>query len=273
MNLIKKYLIQSISTAAENLRLNTEKIEIVSLLKSHLEECSNLNDEINRLKRRTEFSKLAIKLDQIHQFIQKGNIDYLTISDNFKEHSASIIMDLSNTLDVCTPQKVIEIINESKNKDSGIELTINDEIKENTKNNNQSKIIQETENNQLKLAEYESVILEAVKEIDPLLKRLNTNEYSDEELEYFEVKFLKNADLSRQSGFSLIADMHTITSKAINQLREKKILAIAPVIEGIRACLIVIVAVVRGKEVDITGYLNKAEIFGERINALKEEIK
>ncbi|NLT50014.1 MAG: hypothetical protein GXX85_03755 [Ignavibacteria bacterium] len=273
MNLINKYLIQSISTAAENLRLNTEKIEIVSLLKSHLEECNNLSGEINRLKRRTEFSKLAIKLDQILQFIQQGNFDYLTISDKFKEHSASIIMDLSNTLDVCTPKKVIEIFNELKKQDTEVEFKIDEEIKENIDNNNQSECIEKTKNSELKLAEYESIILEAVKEIDPLLKRLNTNEYSDEELEYFEDVFLKNADLSRQSGFSLIADMHTITSKAISQLREKNILALAPVIEGIRACLIVIVAVVRGKEVDITGYLNKAEIFGERINALKEETK
>jgi hypothetical protein len=32
-----------------------------------------------------------------------------------------------------------------------------------------------------------------------------------------------------------------------------------------RACLIVIVAVVRGKEVDITNYLNKAEDFEREI--------
>jgi hypothetical protein len=35
-----------------------------------------------------------------------------------------------------------------------------------------------------------------------------------------------------------------------------------------RACLIVIVAVVRGKEVDITNYLNRAENFGRQIQDL-----
>jgi hypothetical protein len=36
-----------------------------------------------------------------------------------------------------------------------------------------------------------------------------------------------------------------------------------------RASLIVIVAVVRSKDVDITGYLNKAEELGKRIQNLK----
>jgi hypothetical protein len=41
------------------------------------------------------------------------------------------------------------------------------------------------------------------------------------------------------------------------------------VIEALRACLIVIVAVVKGKEVDITNYLNKAEEFGKKIQSIK----
>ena len=41
------------------------------------------------------------------------------------------------------------------------------------------------------------------------------------------------------------------------------------VIEAMRACLIVIVAVVRGKELDITNYLNRAEAFGREIQSLK----
>ena len=40
------------------------------------------------------------------------------------------------------------------------------------------------------------------------------------------------------------------------------------VVDSIRACLIVIVAVVRGKDVDITRYLNRAEDFGKEIDVL-----
>ncbi len=41
------------------------------------------------------------------------------------------------------------------------------------------------------------------------------------------------------------------------------------VIESLRACLIVIVAVVRGKEVDISNYLNRAEDFGNKLATIK----
>jgi len=41
------------------------------------------------------------------------------------------------------------------------------------------------------------------------------------------------------------------------------------VVDALRACLIVIVAVVKGKEVDITNYLNRAEEFGKRIKIIK----
>jgi hypothetical protein len=41
------------------------------------------------------------------------------------------------------------------------------------------------------------------------------------------------------------------------------------IIESMRSCLIVIVAVVKGKDVDITNYLKKAEDFEKDINAAK----
>jgi len=43
------------------------------------------------------------------------------------------------------------------------------------------------------------------------------------------------------------------------------------VIESLRACLIVIVAVVRGKDVDINNYLNKAERFGNQLLKIKSK--
>jgi len=63
--------------------------------------------------------------------------------------------------------------------------------------------------------------------------------------------------------------MHKIFSSALDLIKNKELLPIIPVIEGMRACLIVIVALVRGKDVDITLYLNRAENFGKQINITK----
>jgi len=48
------------------------------------------------------------------------------------------------------------------------------------------------------------------------------------------------------------------------EINNGKLLVDKTVIESLRACLIVIVAVVKRKEVDITGYLNRAEEFGNK---------
>ena len=53
--------------------------------------------------------------------------------------------------------------------------------------------------------------------------------------------------------------------KALKLIKSQELVPGKNVIESMRACLIVIVAVVRGKEVDITNYLNKAEDFERKI--------
>jgi hypothetical protein len=77
-----------------------------------------------------------------------------------------------------------------------------------------------------------------------------------------------NGELSAKIGFEIIANMHRILSTAFSLLSTKELVPKPDVIESMRACLIVIVAVVKGKEVDITNYLNRAEEFGRKIQLL-----
>jgi hypothetical protein len=58
--------------------------------------------------------------------------------------------------------------------------------------------------------------------------------------------------------------MHKIISLALDSISKGKLLVDKTIIESLRACLIVIVAVVKRKDVDITGYLNRAEDFGKK---------
>ena len=73
-----------------------------------------------------------------------------------------------------------------------------------------------------------------------------------------------NATLSNQGGFKTIAKMHTITATSLNEILIGNLTVNKSVIEAIRACLIVIVALVKKKEVDISGYLKRAEEFGNK---------
>jgi len=74
-----------------------------------------------------------------------------------------------------------------------------------------------------------------------------------------------NGEVSEKNGFEIISSMHKILYQALILIKSQELVPGKNVIESMRACLIVIVAVVRGKEVDITNYLNKAEDFERKI--------
>ncbi len=116
---------------------------------------------------------------------------------------------------------------------------------------------------------YESEILKPIKPIDALLKELIKNEVEAEDLNKFADLMEKNGAISEKIGFEIIANMHRIIAKALQLIKTRELMPGKEVVESVRACLIVIVAVVKGKEVDITGYLNKAEEFGRKLKLIK----
>ena len=103
MELIKQYIVQSISAASNNLRLSTEKIEVVALLREIIVKSENLESDIRSMKKVTELSTLAIRLNDIYNYLTQGQIDLFKFSDKFKEHSQYLIKDLSHMLDMVNP--------------------------------------------------------------------------------------------------------------------------------------------------------------------------
>ena len=51
MDNTNEYIVQAISVAANNLRLSSEKIETVTILKEHLTKCENLDEEVVKYRR------------------------------------------------------------------------------------------------------------------------------------------------------------------------------------------------------------------------------
>ncbi len=116
---------------------------------------------------------------------------------------------------------------------------------------------------------YESTILKPIKPLDAMLKNLADGETDKADLVSFADTLSHNAEVSNRAGFEIIANMHKIVAKALKLITNNVLTADKESVESMRACLIVIVAVVRGKEVNITNYLNRAEEFGEQIDNLK----
>jgi hypothetical protein len=280
MDLIKQYIIQSVSTAANSLRLSTQKIEVVSLLKELITKSEDLESDIKKMKKITQFSTLAIRLSEIHNFLTQSQVDMNRLSEKFREHSQFLIKDLSNMLDVVNVTSFKDAWNvlydESEvglNKEINIDLSkrkTEDISFDNTERQKlKEKIIMDDEKEEdIFFQNYESTILEPIKPLDQILKNLAEGNTDVEELKEFADTFSYNQALSNKAGFEIIANMHKIVAKAIRLINCGELKPKKDVIESMRACLIVIVAVVRGKEVDITNYLNRAEVFGESINTL-----
>src|SRR3989339_581390 len=233
MDLIKQYIVQSITTASGNLRLNNQRIEVLAMLKEVILKSKNIQQDLNQMKKITELSKIAIKLSEIHHYLSEGSIDFLKATDNFKAHSYNLIKEINHMLDMVNPYTFRHTID--------------------------------------RLIEPESKILKPIKSIDSILNEINIDSEIPAEVEEYSKVMAANADLSLQNGFDILSQMHTIISEGLIHLKNKSLVPSKEVTESIRACLIVIVAVVKSKEIDIKNYLNRAEVFGKFLQKIKTE--
>ena len=271
MDLVKVYLIQSITTAANNLRLNAQQIEVVGLLRETIVNSKDLGSELLLMKKTTELSKLAIRLSEIYSFLTQGKVDFVKISEQFREHSRYLIRDLNQFLENVSPKVYKDAFNKVNNGHSpAIDVELVDrsnlagEIMDKSVPMNDEKIVEEDRQNKYSSIDFEKKILSPVKSVDDILKKIPSGNVSKKELMNYSELMKEHASLASLNGFQVLAKMHEIIASALDALNNGNLLADKTVIESLRACLIVIVAVVKRKEVDITGYLNRAEEFGNK---------
>ena len=273
MDLVKVYLIQSITTAANNLRLNAQQIEVVGLLRETVVNSKDLGAELLQMKKTTELSKLAIRLSEIHSFLTQGKVDFVKISEQFREHSRYLIRDLNQFLENVSPKIYKDAFNKINNVNTraiDVELVDRSNLageimnKEITISDNHDLSKSKDNSAYLSSIDFEKKILGPVKTVDELLKRIPSGIISEKELKDIFELMKEQASLASLNGFQVIAKMHHILALAFEALMKGNLLVDKSVIEALRACLIVIVAVVKRKDVDITGYLNRAEEFGNK---------
>jgi len=300
MDLVKQYIIQCVQTAANNLRLSSEKIEVVALLKEHLSDSDSLEEEILLMKKITEFSKFAIKLGEIYNFIAKEKIDFLKLSDQFKLHISALVRELNYLLDVITPsifhekikaiEKNIKTRQQEVLENENIKAVNEEEVfnKTNVDFNNQEidsgfvvvgketnpDYVEKQENisePEINAEEFEKIVVTPIKQLDSILEQIVRSEKPTSELDGFIDIFEENYGLSKKYSNKVVAEMHRIFLQALRLFKQNELLPIVSVIEGMRACLIVIVALVRGKDVDISYYQQMAEEFSKKINLNQDQ--
>lgn len=290
LDLAKQYIIQSIISAANSLRLSSEKIETVAILRERLNIAENLSDEIKNFKKVTELSKLGIKLGELQIFIDGGKLDFAKLSDKFKEQSYGLVRDLNYVLDVVTPQMMRGFFQKFENEIINVDLTkraaeeSGDVLASSSKTSNIPKRSRADELKEALIFEelnkddgfnfesFEEKVLRPVKELDAFLNRVQKYDFTENEIGSYIKIMNENGVLAQKVGFEILSSMHKIFASGLELINNKKIAPSPNVIDSLRACLIVVVAVVRGKEVDITNYLTRAENFGKSIQQNKKVV-
>ncbi len=277
MDLIKQYIVQSITAASNNLRLTNHQLEALGLLREVLLNSDDLAADIDKMKTITELSTLAIRLNEIYDYLTRRKIDFFKFSDQFKEHSRYLINDLTNLLEIDNPALIkvaINKLNGVKEKKESEEIEVNlSKDKANsisfTENENdlQEENIEEAAKDEEDFFKsYEELILKPIKPIENMLKQFANNEIKYEDLSRFAEIMKMHGEVSEKKGFEIISNMHRIIYKALKLIISRKLMPGKAVIKSMRACLIVIVTVVRGKDIDIANYLNIAEDFKKEIH-------
>lgn len=276
MDLIKQYIVQSLTAASNNLRLTNHQLESLGLLREVLLKSEDLAAVIDKMKTITELSTLAIRLNEIYNYLSHGKIDFFKFSDQFKEHSQYLINDLTQLLGIDNPALIKDAINKlngvkDKKESAEIEVILSEDktdpntfaVNENASHGDINKKSTEDEKDFFK--SYEKLILKPIKPIENMLMKFANNEINYKDLSHFAEIMKTQVEVSEKNGFEIISNMQRIIYKALMMIKSRKLMPGKDVIESMRACLIVIVAVVRGKDVDITNYLNKAEDFEREI--------
>ena len=272
MDLVKVYLIQSITSAANNLRLNAQQIEVVGLLRETITKCEDVGAEFLRMKKSTQLSKLAIRLSEIHSFLTLGKVDFIKISEQFREHSRYLLRDLNQFLENVSPQIYKDAFNKINNGDLpaiDVELVDRSNIAgqimvNNLENQNNEGVSSNIEKQEISLIDFEKKILGPIKSLDEIIKDLASGIINQKELSKYIEMIQDNAALSNQRGFKVLEKMHMILEFGFSDILQGILAVDKTVTEALRACLIVIVAIVKKKEVDISGYLNRAEEFAKK---------
>lgn len=271
MELVKVYLIQSITTAANNLRLNAQQIEVVGLLRETIINAEDIGAELLLMKKTTELSKLAIRLSEIHTFLTQGKVDFIKISEQFREHSRYLIRDLNQFLENVTPnifKNAFLKMNNTQQSALDIELVDRSNLSQELFDKGLSITDEKSSEVQTKITyttlDFEKKILSPIKSLDDILKKIPSGNVSDQELKHTSELMTEHAELSSQQGFKVLSQMHNLIARSFDAISKGNLIVDKTIVESLRACLIVIVAVVKRKDVDITGYLNRAEEFGNK---------
>jgi hypothetical protein len=286
MDFKKEYMIQSITAAANHLRLTSDKIESVTLLKEYLTKSKDIQKVVDDMKKVTELSKLGVRLNEILNFLNSDRIDFATLSETFKEQSHRIVKEVSYFLEITSPDLLKSVfeslekgtytaeVRENMNTKSGKDVA-ETSIKEEAGEAPDAVKVEAGKSKDEKLPEVDQKILDEadltlnlinpLRELAAYINDIEEKKSNSKSIDHYIDLAKSNLNYAKDRSYPEIPKMMGIVIKTFEKVKLLQLSYNSDVIEGLRCCLIVSLAQVKKKNVDISGYIEKAERFGEKI--------
>ncbi len=298
MDFVKNYMISALTEASKKLRLNPEKVEVLHRLEEWVGKRESLGEDIAILKRITETSRLAIRLQDINNYLNFEKIDYKKFSEKFLEHCNYLVSDLDfllHNVNQATIRKIlerVETIKEYKADYPNVHLKIElDQAPGNPGTGYQpppgrrslkldNLIEQElplvytdtAKLNKRALIEQERDFLYGpIKDLEELIQRMKKEDFRSSEVFKFSDLFTERVNFCRKNGLEDLTICYENIANGLRLIYNKEMQVTRDVIELFRAAMIVIVTEIRGLQHDITEYRLRNQLFTETLKVYKKE--
>ncbi len=300
MDFVKNYMISALSEASKKLRLNPEKVEVLHRVEEWIGKRENLGEDIAILKRITETSRLAIRLQDINNYLNFEKIDYKKFSEKFLEHCNFLVTDLEFLLlnvNQSTIRKILERVETIKdykaeypNLHIKIELDQTNEIGPSAYTHagkRRSMKIDPVVEPELPLVHTEPArigkraliekekdfLYGPIKDLEELIRRMGKEDFRSSEVFKFSDIFSERVKFCKKNGLDELLPAYENITMALRYIYNKEMHVSRDVIELFRAAMIVIVSEVRGLQHDIAEYKLRNQIFTETLKVYKKDKK
>ncbi len=231
MNWEREYIIQTYENAANNLRLNSHRLINHTLLKEFFSDCENLERSIDEMKKITELAKLGVRLGKSVEFTHSVP-RFIELSSAMKEQVNELIPIVREVLDSFAPEELAAKLESIKNVVAG--KKVKTEAKKST-----NTVVE---------------VVNLIREVDDYLNLCSAGSLSSDDKEKFvEIVSKINSALNNFSR-DLIIEMKNIFIELFNRIISRGF-SYPEEIEAMRACLIVTVAELKEKEVDVSQFI------------------
>lgn len=250
MEFSKKYIIQCLGHAASNIRLKGEALENLSLLKNYIHRFPDLEYLFGEMKKVTALSRIGIKLNEIYVYSESDRVDFSTLSKEFLRQSAELITPLMFLLNDNSTEKL-------ENYLSAIKLPQKEQSEPEPEKELSEETLLET---QLKCREdFNNLFIPLIKELNELLDNIATNSIEESKIKRYISLIEEKIKIAESANIEIVIRVLNIAVAALDYLLVTLGQNNSEIIEKIRSAFIIVVVVLRGKDVDLGLYLEEVE--------------